>query len=62
MAGLLGTQEVKPAALQSSHPPGPGYLAGLLTAEYLLWAEVGARGLGGLDINQPQALNLIIEK
>ena len=46
MAGLLGTQEVKPAALQSSHPAGPGYLAGLLTAEYLLWAEVGARGLG----------------
>lgn len=69
MAGLLGTQEVKPAALQSSHPAGPDYLAGLLTAEYLLWAEVGmgvgvtlGRGLAGLDINQPQALNLIILK
>lgn len=70
VAGLLGTQEVRPAALQSSHPAGAGYLAGLLTAEYLLWAEVGARGLGvtlgrglaGLDINQPQALNLTILK
>lgn len=70
VAGLLGTQQVKPAALQLSHPAGPGYLASLLTAEYPLCAEVGVRGLGvtlgrglaGLDINQPQALNLTILK
>lgn len=70
VAGLLGTQQVKPAALQPSHPVGPGYLAGLLTVEYPLCAEVGVRGLGvtlgrglaGLDINQPQALNLTILK
>lgn len=67
MAGLLGTQQVKPAALQPSHPVGPGYLASLLTVEYPLCAEVGFRGLGvtlgrGLDINQPQALNLTILK
>lgn len=70
VAGLLGTQQAKPAALQPSHPAGPGYLASLLTAEYPLCAEVGVRGSGvtlgrglaGLNINQPQALNLTILK
>lgn len=67
-AGHPGGEACCSAAVQP--PAGAGYLAGLLTAEYLLWAEVGARGLGvtlgrglaGLDINQPQALNLTILK
>lgn len=71
MARLLGTQEVMPVALQVQ-PPCRTWLPcrALFIVEYPLWAEVGARGsvvtlgrgLAGLEITRPRALNLTILK